>query len=103
MGAKEELAYRFWLGLYNSDAGKVLFREHEDLRGTLPYDLRRRMPLTLHEDAAPYSKGQSVSVLNVSSPLGIGKQDDLGFVFATAINTTGAKVQSDDPGWKMVL
>ena len=35
--------------------------------------------------------------------LGVGKKEDLKLVFATSIKQAGMKVQSDDPGWKMVL
>ena len=56
LGVNEHLVQRFWTGLWESEMGKDLFREHPALVGKTPPGLCRAVPLSLHEDAGPFSK-----------------------------------------------
>ena len=104
-GCDTQACLRFWSGLKSSGPGRILFREHGLLRGSTPEQLARTIPLVIHEDAGPFSKSQSVSVLNYSSITGRGAEFDIKFVLGTFIKVSGEgrRPLSDDPGWAAIL
>ena len=103
MGAHPELVYKFWCGLGESPEGKELFSEHGNLRGKLPYDLRRRIPLVMHEDGAPYSKRCSIVIVNISSLLSMGLEEQIKIVCAAYTKVTSTKTDTRDPAWKLFV
>ena len=105
LGCDTQACLRFWSGLKSSGLGRILFREHGLLRGSTPEQLARTIPLVIHEDAGPFSKSQSVSVLNYSSITGRGAEFDIKFVVSTFIKVSGEgrRPLSDDPGWAAIL
>jgi hypothetical protein len=93
----------FWEGLRASSHGQVMFQEHRHLRGRSPASLRHTMPLVIHEDAAPFSKHRSVSVLSVSCLLAIGPEIDIKYVIAAGVKEDDYHCGPDDASWREIL
>ena len=92
-GADPEDVEQFWSSLLSSTPGQEMQREHSFLRGRTPHSLRHTLPLVIHEDAAPYCKGHSVSVISCSSISGMGKELDVKFALAIYILRSLVHVQ----------
>ena len=70
-GAEPDAVEQFWSSLLSSIVGQEMQQEHSFLRGRTPHSLRHTLPLVIHEDAAPFSKRCSVSVVSCSNILGM--------------------------------
>ena len=64
----------FWQELFASEEGRLSKENHHILRHMDPRDLHRTIPITLHEDAAPYSKSHSCDNVSWSPLLGSGSE-----------------------------
>ena len=88
---------QFWQGLFDSPHGVELRDLHPHLRGKTPADLKYTIPLRLHEDAGPFSKGGSVNIISWSSLLAKGKELAGKIVFGNYIKT--AEQGPAEDGW----
>ena len=68
----QETCKRFWRDFLSTPEGLDYQRIHPHLRGRTVADLSRCIPCRVHEDAGPYSKIRSVTVISWSSMLGRG-------------------------------
>ena len=73
-GADVEMVAKFWTDLFSTEEGQDLRRLHPLLRWKTVEDLKCTLPLTLHNDAGPFTKKRSVFVLSFSSVLGVGSE-----------------------------
>ena len=85
VGGHVDKIQEFWEGLFSSPQGAELRRLHPNLRDKSPADLRYAIPLRLHEDAGPFSKGGSVNVISWSPLLAKGKELECKFIFCMYI------------------
>ena len=63
----------------------IELRSHPCFRGTGPADWKRIVPLTLHEDAGPYSKKKSTNVVSFNGLFGTGGEKLCQFVICSWI------------------
>ena len=87
----------FWTGLHNSEEGRRLWHEHKQLRGKDPRDLTHTLPLVLHEDAGPYSKGHSMVEVSFSSLTGKGTDLQTKFLSFAHLKLTNAELDASNP------
>jgi len=103
LGLCEVKCRKFWDGMWESEMGKELFREHPDLTGKTPPQLARSVPMAIHEDAGPYTKRKSMNVISVSSLLGVGTERKTKFPFAAHTKLAGTRVPTDDPAHALLI
>ena len=101
VGGSEQRIENFWTGLFASEHGKELKELHPWLRDKSPSDLKRAVPLRLHEDAGPFSLGGSVNVLSWSPLLGKGLELESKFVYCNYIKQAGEIPDSN--AWKLFV
>jgi len=61
--ASRRIIKRSWEGLFASPDGRDFKQLHPSLKDKTPDQLATSIPIVIHEDAAPYGKKRSVSVL----------------------------------------
>lgn len=83
LGADEIKCQRFWDQFRQTPRGAEFVRNHPHLQQCNRW--HRLIPLTVHIDAGPYTKNQSVTGLSMSSPLGEGSEAETVFMIATWI------------------
>ena len=98
VGGSEQRVEDFWKDLFASPYGKELRDLHPWLQGKCPSQLKRKVPLRLHEDAGPFSLGGSVNVLSWSPILGKGTELESKFVYAHYIKEAGEV--PDEVAWQ---
>ena len=76
LGLDPQLCFDCWSNLYSSDEGQRLWAEHPHLRGKTPADLRFTAPLTLFQDAGPFTKKKSFEMVSLAGLLGMGAELD---------------------------
>ena len=101
LGACEDKLLMFWTHLFSSERGQQFRAAHPFLQGRTPWDLRRSVPLTIHEDAGPYRKSGSVNVLSFASILGIGTEQQIKYLICSAVKEKKADV--DAKLWGLLL
>ena len=82
-GADRDNVAKFWTDTFATEMGRELRELHPDLRGRTVDELSTSIPLSLHNDAGPFSKKQSVFVLSVGSMLGVGSELETRSLVAT--------------------
>ena len=99
-GCFQPVLFKFWDQLRCSAVGAELWGEHYFLHGKLPDQLSTTVPLSIHEDAGPIGKKNSVCVISVSSLLTTGVELDTKFVCAAHIKRSGVDgmTATDDNG-----
>ena len=104
LGFRAASVEKFWIGVWESEDGARLFAEHPSLRGKTPPDLKRSVPLCLHEDAGPFSKKKSMHVLSCSGLLGVGTEKETKLLFSSHVSKKGEKsVLPGDPAYKLFV
>ena len=64
----------FWRGLFSTPEGMELRRLHPWLKGKTVEDLKSSFPVTMHQDAGPFSKSKSMDVTSWRSILARGTE-----------------------------
>ncbi len=89
MGADPDRLRRFWADLFSSSVGQEFRNAHPFLSsGQSPEQLQRCIPITIHEDAAPYSKRRSVTTVSWHSVLGEGSDWETRIMAMTWVSDT---------------
>ena len=101
LGADAGSIRTFWDGLLSSAEGQQLRDLHPKLRGRSPRDLQHTIPVTLHEDAGPFSKNKSCYVISWSSVLGCGTEFETKLVYCSSVKV--ARSARDDECYKLLL
>ena len=70
-----DMIEQFWNDLFSTPEGLELQQLHPMLKGKTVRQLRYTLPLRIHEDAGPYTRGgKSVNIISWSSLLGSGSE-----------------------------
>ena len=75
-------------------------RVHPFLANKSPEDLQYTLPISLHEDAGPFSKRKSYTVYSFGSVLGVGSEQQCKFPIATEVKVPRA---CDVQFWRCLL
>ena len=89
LGAREADLGQFWAGMLQDAEWAAHVREHRTLRDFGPADWRRVVPVTLFEDAGPYTKTHSCNVLSWGSFFASGGEKVSHFLLASYIKEAG--------------
>ena len=89
LGANENDLQRFWTGFLGSSVGASIAGDHFFLRGKTPGTLRRVIPVTVFEDAGPYSHGGSCNCICFSAILGSGDERRCKYVVGVCVKLHG--------------
>ena len=89
-GADETRLLEFWSSLLGSEHGRKYHALHPHLRGRSINSLRKTIPITLHEDAGPFSKTKSVNVVSWSPLLGSGAELEQKYLHHAEVKYKGA-------------
>ena len=100
LGADPESVECFWRGLHSSPQGRHFWRIHPWLRGRSAADLRRHIPVIVHDDAGPVSKSSSAYVRNWWSLLGVGRETETRFLLSTVMKE---QHELPDLSWRAIL
>ena len=84
----------WWEQLLATTDGPRFWALHPWLRGRCPADLRRHVPLVIHEDAGPISKLSSAFVRSFHSVLGVGTELESRFLIASYVKRAGIEDKS---------
>ena len=103
LGARVVEVEEFWRQLLISARGQLLRRSHPQLVGKSPSDLKHCIPLSLHEDAGPFSKRRSTNIINMGSLLGSGKDIEVRYQLCSYLKTTGDPYDSGAAGWEAIF
>jgi len=87
-GATQRRVSMFWQQFFDRDINRRWTADHAALRGKSLEDLRRCIPITIHEDAGPVSKVMSANCISFSSLLGDGDEKVTKFVSFTYVKKT---------------
>ena len=99
-GAEKDRLRKFWTGLFASDEGAELRNLHPMLQGRSVEQLCSAIPVVVHEDAAPYTKRSSCSVVTWGSILCKGTDIQVKFLHHTEARATGLPANSCRLAWK---
>ena len=102
-GFSEALCLRFWTGLWESESGRDIFETHPDLQGKTPPDLIHTLPLTIHEDAGPFTKRLSMNTISWGCCIGTGTELETKNIFAAHVKEKGSRLSTQDPGFRMMV
>ena len=103
LGADPAKVKRFWERLYMSDEGRRMFEEHGHLRGKTPLDLHHCLPLTLHEDAGPFTKTRGVNIISFAGLLGMGSEMQVKLPSFTYIKKAKADQAVPEAAWRRFI
>ena len=99
LGADTSVLREFWEGMYNSPFRRNLLAEHPLLGGLIPAVLTCAIPLTLHEDAGPCSKGLGANALSYSSVVANASEKVVKLLFASGIKQPGRNIHKTYDVW----
>ena len=102
-GADENKLLAFWTGLFSSASGKQLKQETPFLRHKTPEQLKRTIPLTLHQDAAPFTKRRGADCLTWGALCGVGSDSETRWLAASYIKLAGFSRSVGKEAWDLLL
>ena len=86
LGADPPMVKTFWERFLGNRRRKTWAQDHVFIRGRTAAELKRAIPLVMHEDAGPCSKEQPACCISVSSLLGSGSEKVTKYLLATAVS-----------------
>ena len=92
-----------WIIVLSSRDGVVYQALHPCLRGRTIDQLSTMVPITLHEDAGPYSQKRSTNIVSFSSLLGKGSKKEVKYLIMSAIKLKKSAGTQDAAAWAVVL
>ena len=90
MGADRASLHECWSQLFSTEEGQELRRIHLVLATKSMDELSRCVPVTLHEDAGPFSKANGVNACTWHPLLGVGTDLEQKKIYYTELSATGA-------------
>ena len=76
---------------------------HPGIRNKTPFDLRHTIPVTIHEDATPFTKRKGTNVVSWSPLLGMGTDIVYKIGTLTYIKTAGQPLDFCKDAWNLFL
>ena len=102
-GADATILERFWTSLFSSQEGREYRQMHPGIRNKTPFDLRHTIPVTIHEDATPFTKRKGTNVVSWSPLLGMGTDIVYKIGTFTYIKTAGQPLDFCKDAWNLFL
>ena len=98
-GADKAALRYFWSGLFSSQVGREIKAANVFLRGKTLEQLDTMIPLAIHEDAGPFTKTKSTSIISWSPICGFGTDLETRIVCMSYIKVKGTDPATLQAGW----